>query len=234
MTLASTSLMDSIMGHNMPAPTGTDLTSPGGLLAHRLETSMTTKVKTNRRDRRRRDRAAPTYAPRHLNEEAGWALGQCAAAQQVLAHVLSISESWVSRQVHGHESGAAQRFYQAVRDLTAAHKTDAGALIAGALAVATEEAVDLAFTEILRRLSHALAREAAAEGRENEATGRVQQLLGRLSAMPDGRPNGSTLDAELREAMQEHDRATREEMGWHITALIYSRALRVHMGWRKA
>lgn len=193
---------------------------------------MTTLAKTNRRDRRRREPTRAPYVPRHVNEEAGQALAECAAAQQVLAHVLSISESWVSRQVNGHPSGAAQRFYQAVRDLTRAHKTDAGALIAGALAVATEEALELGFREILGRLNHALHREAAAEGRENAATGRVQQLLGRLSEVPEEDPRRPELEADLREAMEQHDAATREEMGWHITALIYSRALRAHMGWR--
>lgn len=164
--------------------------------------------------------ARPKYAVQR-DREAGWALRASSTSQKVLTAVLACDKSWTSRQCNGHPNGAVQRFFETVRKLVADGRTDAGHVIAGALAVAEEEACKLPTDVIRARLYHALTEETRAQAEEDRAEYRV------VRALHDD-------PTDLRAALEAHDEAIRQESGWHITALIYNRALRVARGWRAA
>jgi len=151
-----------------------------------------------------------------------------ARSQKILAIALNDSEGWISRQCHGHKSGPVARFYETVRGLVAAEKADAGHVIAGALAAAVDEALQLPVPEIKRRLFFALDRETDAQANEDRASMRLYRAL---AACASDRAQPSDL-AELDQALVAHEDATQDETAWQITALVYNRALRVVRGIR--
>lgn len=165
-----------------------------------------------------------------LHREAGWMFKGSAPSQKTLARALGASESWISRQCSGHPNGAAARFYEVVRALVSAGKTDAGHIIAGALAAAVDEALRLPVSEIRKRLFFALERETETQAEEDRASMRLYRALAACQS-DDARP--ADLE-ELDQALLVHESATQDETAWQINALVYNRALRVLRGTRVA
>ena len=149
-------------------------------------------------------------------------------SQKVLAIALGQDKSWISRQAHGHPDGAVARFYRVVRDLVAVEKTEAGHVIAGALAAAVDEALELPVSEIHQRLLFAIECETASQAAEDQASMRLYRALAACQSR-EVRPEGWD---ELDQALMAHEEATQTEVAWEITALMYNRALRVTRGIR--
>lgn len=160
--------------------------------------------------------------------EAGWALKRSARQQKVLALTLGVSQSQLSRQISGLRSSSAAAFYADVRKTVAERKTEAGHLIAGALAAAEDEACSLSRDEIRARYYEAQCLEARAQAAEDVAQHRVLMALGRTEG-PDASPDDLH---ELHEALEAHEEAVMDETAWHVVLVYYSRALRVSYGWR--
>jgi hypothetical protein len=154
-----------------------------------------------------------------VRAEAGQALRWSARRQKRIAYALGAHESRVSRECAG-EDGRVSRFYEAVRKLVREGSTTAGHVIAGAMVVAEEEALDLPSDEIRRRLIDALAQESHSQAREDVAQHALAVALG---------GNGKELEA----ALVEYDAAVRHETGHHVEVLVYARALMVVRGWRE-
>jgi hypothetical protein len=151
-------------------------------------------------------------------------------SQKVLAIALGLSEGRISHMVHGEEDGAVARFYRTVRLLTRAQKAEAGHVIAGALAAAVDEAVQLPEREIRKRLFHALENETEAQAAEDRASMRLYRALASCEG-DDASPEDLE---ELSLALNAHETATQHETAWQITSLVYNRALRVLRGERVA
>lgn len=171
----------------------------------------------------------PRYADA-LNREAGWMFRASASSQKVLSIALGQDKSWISRQANGHQDGAVARFYRVVRDLVATEKTEAGHVIAGALAAAVEEALKLPVSEIRNRLFFALDRETDAQAREDRASMRLYRALAARQSKAARHEDWEELD----QALTAHEETTQTEAAWEITSLIYNRALRVTRGIRVA
>lgn len=156
---------------------------------------------------------------RYAREEAGFAIKYSAPRQKQVAAALGIDQSNVSRQIHGEQDGDASRFYELVRRVVLENHAAAGHLIAGAMAVAEEAALELGADVCRARLLDALAQETIAQSKEDVASYELAVALG------DDSPT-------LRAALERHDAAIRHETGRHVDVLIYNRALRVSRGWR--
>lgn len=165
---------------------------------------------------------------KYARTEAGFAIRYTGPAQKNVAAALGVNQSNVSRQIRGEQDGDVSRFYELVRRAVTDGRTDAGALITGAMLVAEEAAVTLGLDEVAARLCTALVQETLFQAREDEAEYRLAAALGCLAHDP----TPAEL-AELRAASEAHDSALRREMGREIDSLIYNRALRRLMGWRR-
>lgn len=153
---------------------------------------------------------------------AGWALENSASLQRFIADALEVSPATVSRYI-SEDRGPVTGFYTLVEKLAVYRKSDAGHVIGGAFEAAVAAVSgDLSVDEIRARLYNALMQETRAQAEEDRAEHRVAVALGRTSS-PDASPEDF---AELSAALDEHEHATRDETGWHLTALAYNRALR--------
>ncbi len=154
-----------------------------------------------------------------VRRDAGWALGASAPMQKHLVQLTGLDKGTVSRMVSGEKASAVSRFYELVRTVVRDSRANVGHLISGAMLVAEEEACRLPSPEVRRRLLEALAQESISEGAENVAQHRLAVALGENTA-------------DLRAALEAYDVAVRHEMGPHVNALVYARALMVIRGWR--
>jgi hypothetical protein len=158
--------------------------------------------------------------PAEVRREAGEALRWSAPRQKHIGHALGMDKADVSRECSGVQDGRASKFYELVRQVVRDGKTDAGMLIAGAMAVAEEEAVrSLTGPEIRARILDALAQETLTQAAEDIASHRLVMAISENSK-------------DLRAALEGFDEACRKETGKHIDVLVYTRALRVVRGWR--
>ena len=166
------------------------------------------------------------YASTRL--EAGFAIRYTGPVQKNVADVLGITQPNVSRQVHAEQDGDVAKFYEIVSRAVVHGHADAGHLIAGAMHVAEEAAVSLGLDEVARRLCVALSQETLFQATEDQAEYRVASALGCLAHDP----TDSEL-AELRAALEAHDDALRREMGREVDSIVWNRALRRLMSWRR-
>lgn len=173
--------------------------------------------------------ANPRYADQ-LAHEAGWMFKHSAPSQKILALALHVGDPWISRQCSGHQSGPVARFFETVRELVAARSADPGHVIAGALAAAVDEALNLTPAEIERRLFFAVERETDAQAEEDRASMRLYKAL-TATQRSDTLP---TDFEELDAALLAQDDALQDETAWQINCLIYNRALQVSRGMRVA
>jgi hypothetical protein len=164
-------------------------------------------------------RRRPLYAT-EIRQDAGEALRLTARQGKVRAQVYGLNKADESRQSNGHTDGVVGRFYGYVRSAVREARAGAGPLIAGAMMVAEEEALKLPAPEIRRRLLECLAQEVHAQAEGDRAQYRLVVALGENPA-------------DLREALEAYDAATRSETAAHAEALVYGRALRVARGWRE-
>jgi hypothetical protein len=164
-----------------------------------------------------------------LRLDAGWSIADTAPRQKILADVLGVTQPNVSRQKNGQQDGTVADMHEVVRRAVREKNADAGALIAGCMVVAEDEASQLPLHEIIHRLCCALAQETAFECEENLAERELLIALGVLIANVEPTVRQLT---EVRATAEQYERRACREIGRQIDAILYARALLRHFGWR--
>jgi len=90
----------------------------------------------------------------------------CANSQKQIAHATRMHPSWVSRQCGGEHTGAVQRFYALLADLTTSRKTDPAHLIAGGIVVIREALGALPSEELVSRIHEVITTKSWAQAEE--------------------------------------------------------------------
>lgn len=125
----------------------------------------------------------------------------------------------------GDPTGAPQRFFQLVSDLTLRMrdlKTHPGRLLADAITEAEESLRPFTHQDVRALFFHALQMETQAQAREDVSEQAVTRFLGEWQ---EGRGSPALL-TKLHEALLEHEEATAEEMGWMMTKRLLGREVR--------